>query len=68
MNTKQKIALVKIGHPKHLDTLVHDKDPWVRWRVAKYGNKNHATQLLNDSSDYVRKAAKNRLNKLGEEK
>ena len=41
MNTKQKIALVKIGHPKHLDTLVHDSNPYVRGYVAIRGNDKH---------------------------
>jgi hypothetical protein len=46
MNYKQKLALIKIGHPKHLDQLVHDKDPDVRWNVAIYGNEHHAKSLI----------------------
>ena len=38
MNIEQKIQLAKIGHPKHLDILIHDSDPYVRSLVAIHGN------------------------------
>ena len=41
MNIEQKIQLVKIGHPKHLDSLAHDSDPEVREHVAYHGNDKH---------------------------
>ena len=54
MNTNQKIALVKIGHPKHLDALVHDSDPEVRWNVARYGNDKLLDILVHDKDPNVR--------------
>ena len=43
---KQKIALAIIGHPKHLDALVHDSKPSVRCKVAKHGNDKHRDALV----------------------
>ena len=54
MNTEQKLALIKIGHPKHLDTLVHDSNPYVRWHVAYSGNDKHRDTLVHDKDPYVR--------------
>ena len=50
----QKSALCQIGHPKHLDSLVHDKNPYVRWTVARHGNDKHRDQLVHDETPLVR--------------
>ncbi len=54
MKYEQKFALIQIGHPKHLDQLVHDEDPDVRRYIAICGNKNHAKTLLNDPLNGVK--------------
>ena len=50
----QKSALCQIGHPKHLDSLIHDEDPDVRRNVARNGNDKHRDQLVHDEDPNVR--------------
>ena len=50
----QKIALARINHPKHLDSLVHDQVHHVRESVAKRGNDKHRNQLVHDEDPNVR--------------
>ena len=53
-NFNQKYLLCQIGHPKHLDTLVHDKNIHVRCNVVRYGNDKHRDQLVHDEDPNVR--------------
>ena len=50
----QKSALAQVAHPKHLESLVHDEHPPVRWRVARYGTDQHRDQLVHDKDSNVR--------------
>jgi hypothetical protein len=54
MKNQQKLALIKIGHPKHLDQFVNDENPVVRGFVAIYGNDKHRDLLLHDKDPDVR--------------
>jgi hypothetical protein len=54
MTYNQKLALIKIGHPKHLDQFVNDKNPLIRGFVAAYGTDKHRDQLVHDKDPDVR--------------
>ena len=51
---EQKESLCYFSHPKHLDTLVSDKNSNVRCQVAKYGNDKHRDILVHDKNPAVR--------------
>ena len=54
LTLNQRKELAKIGHPKHLDSLVHDTDPCVKRLVAKFGNDKHRDQLVHDPSWWIK--------------
>ena len=52
----KKAQLISIGHPKHLDSLVHDKNPMIRSLVAEKGTDKHRGHLVNDPEWIVRES------------
>jgi len=56
VNDPQKEALAKIGHPKHLDKLVHDNSGLIREAVARSGNDSHKDILMHDDLPDVRQS------------
>jgi hypothetical protein len=59
--TKQKYALLEIGHPKHFDEAVTSPHKSFRYMVALEGNDEHRKKLLDDPDWLVRTVARKRL-------
>ena len=50
------VALIKFGHPRHVNKMLKHKNAYYRATLAIYGTEENRSKLMNDKNPEVREA------------